>query len=355
MAGNSRWMQQMIAARLAQLSRPTGREAPHAGLVRFGLPLDIFKPREKSVCREILNLPQDKFIILFSCSNLAEPRKGIDHLVRALQLLDLPDLAVVCAGHSDLAERLNLESLVRFGYVKNPLQLALLYSAADLFVGPALEEAFGQVFIEAAACGTPAVGYPVGGVPDALRQGITGQLAATVTPEALAQTIGALYADPALRQRLAVCGRLFVENEFSPAASYHKLAEVLHATLAAHQIRLVPKITPQLQPIELPPMLYIQDLLRKNSSVVAKLFKRKSKPTSVTLETRAVGLWPGALTGAVAGFPKREPCEARAEEYFQQQLNQYRQSKVPWILKPGAWLVRYKRNAMRRAVPKSAL
>ena len=68
------------------------------------------------------------------------------------------------------------------GYLRDPEDLAAAYGAADVFVAPSLEESFGQVFVEAAACGTPAVGYPVMGVKNALRDGITGRLAAAVTP-----------------------------------------------------------------------------------------------------------------------------------------------------------------------------
>ena len=57
------------------------------------------------------------------------------------------------------------------GYITNSSLLACYYNAADLFVGASQEEAFGQTFIEAAACGTPAIGYEVGGVPEAIRGG----------------------------------------------------------------------------------------------------------------------------------------------------------------------------------------
>jgi glycosyltransferase involved in cell wall biosynthesis len=346
LAGNSRWMNQKIADRLAQLPKAADRHAPPIALVRFGLPLDIFKPRDKSLCREILNLPQDKFLILSSCSHQAEERKGMSHLVEAMQTLGLPDAAVVCLGHKNKAASLTLENLIDVGYVHEPLHLALLYSAADLFVSPALEEAFGQVFIEAAACGTPSVGYPVGGVPEALRQGITGHLAATVVPEALAQAIQALYSNPALRQQLSVCGRIFIENEFSFAASYHKLFQALRSALTGRQIDLVPKIAPRMVIEEPRPVEYIEDLLQKKTPALAGPSECSSSTPSAQ-PGQPNPLWSaGASRGNVAN--RNAKFEASALEYFQQQLNGYRKSKVPWVLKPGAWLARLNRNAMSK-------
>ncbi len=68
---------------------------------RYGLDTTIFKPRDKSTCREMLNLPQDKFIILFSANHLAEKRKGFHYILEALAQLDLPDILAVCIGHFD--------------------------------------------------------------------------------------------------------------------------------------------------------------------------------------------------------------------------------------------------------------
>jgi hypothetical protein len=138
------------------------------------------------------------------------------------------------------------------GYMKDPQRLALLYSAADLFVGPSLEEAFGQVYIEAAACGTPSVGYPVGGKPEAIVDGLSGRLAKRATPESLAEAIDSLYRDPQLRADMARWGRLWVESEFSMHASYHRLFSVLKEQGFAGRLRLGPKINLPLHPRPLP-------------------------------------------------------------------------------------------------------
>ena len=49
--------------------------------------------------------------------------------------------------------------------------LSTIYSAADVFVIPSLQESFGQTVIESLACGTPVVGFASGGIVDMVRPG----------------------------------------------------------------------------------------------------------------------------------------------------------------------------------------
>ncbi|MGI8966123.1 MAG: glycosyltransferase, partial [Limisphaerales bacterium] len=257
LAGDSQWTMQ----KLQEVFSTGGECEAHCGLVYYGLPLEIFKVRDKVSCRESLALPQDKFILLFSCSNLADSRKGTEHLVQAMKLLNLADVVTVCVGYNEGSNKLDLPNLVYFEYTTDPVRKAMLFSAADLFVGPSLEEAFGQVFIEAAACGTPSIGYAVGGVPEALGQGICGQVVNKVAPESLAEAIESSYSNPARRKEIAFWGRVYVENEFSFARSYHRLARLMRTALQEQKISLIPKISFRVDSPELRPVLYIHDLI----------------------------------------------------------------------------------------------
>lgn len=192
----------------------------------YGLDLEIFRPQDKINSRRQLGLPEDKFIILTGSQSLEDERKGFKYLLQALEIANLADAIVLCFGHDFQHEtKFNIKSI---GYVENSSLLALYYSAADLFVSPALEEAFGQTFIEAAACGTPAVGYGVGGVKEAICDRVSGRIVEEKTSHALAQTILELYRDRAQLELLSKLAPWYIANNFSLAASYHSFINALN-------------------------------------------------------------------------------------------------------------------------------
>ena len=125
-------------------------------------------------------------------------RMGIDLLLRAAA--ETPGVQVAVGGDGPL--RGELEALARslgvnarfLGYVPEA-DLPALYRAADLFVLPTRElEGFGLVAIEAMACGTPAMGTPVGAIPEVL--GPLGLLFSEASPRAIAAGIRKFFAEP---------------------------------------------------------------------------------------------------------------------------------------------------------------
>ena len=87
-------------------------------------------------------------------------------------------------------------------------QFAAQFREADLFVLPTRAECFGMVFCEAAAFGTPSLTTDTGGVGEAVRDGETGVLLPPEAgPEAYADAVAALIADPARLDRLRINAR----------------------------------------------------------------------------------------------------------------------------------------------------
>jgi glycosyltransferase involved in cell wall biosynthesis len=215
------------AAAFARSAFPSGGggqvAVPRIEEFKLGIPTDLYRPRDRQSCRHRLGLPPDRFIILFSAASATDKRKGGEHLFEALRRL--ADLPITCCviGRWEGSAVLPGSDVRTLGFIDDPEQLAMAYAAADIFVGPSLEETFGQVFVEAAACGTPVIGYPVVGVRDAVRDGITGRLASGIGAGPLEAAIRELFGDPGLRARLTAFSRLFVENEWSIEASYRQL------------------------------------------------------------------------------------------------------------------------------------
>lgn len=107
-------------------------------------------------------------------------------------------------------------SRVRFhGEIGDAGALAQIYAEADLFVWPAINEAYGMVLLEAQAGGCPVVAGGYGGVAGALRPGITGVMTAPGDNAAFAEAVAALLADPARRRAMGSAARRFIATERS--------------------------------------------------------------------------------------------------------------------------------------------
>lgn len=237
--GNSTWTTGFARQTLAAwgVDDPGARTAQ----IKYGFPLDELVPVDRRLARHLLGLPEDRFIVMLS-SELSDRRKRTREAFEALALLDLPDLTVVSLGNKVDGEKFPVADVRRPGYLTDPGRLALYKSAADLYLSPSLDETFGQVFVESAACGTPAMGYPRTGVRDAVAHGVSGILVSEVGPKPLAEAIRSFYRDSGKRAAMAVWGRIFVENEWSFYSSYHSLFVHWRRSGLVSRLGMPPKI-----------------------------------------------------------------------------------------------------------------
>jgi glycosyltransferase involved in cell wall biosynthesis len=103
---------------------------------------------------------------------------------------------------------------VRFhGHIQDRPRLCELYRQADVFVWPAVNEAYGMVLLEAQAFGCPVVAGAYGGVASVVRDGETGLLTSPGDATALAEALRALRDAPDRRRALAGAARRFVTEE----------------------------------------------------------------------------------------------------------------------------------------------
>lgn len=123
-------------------------------VINNGIDIDVFKPVAGENVRGKYKL-EDRFIIL-GVASIWDKRKGLSYFIELSKLID-DDCIIVMVGLdgkqiSDLP--LNIIGIKR---TSNINELAKIYSAADVFVNPSVEETFGLVTAEALACGTPAI------------------------------------------------------------------------------------------------------------------------------------------------------------------------------------------------------
>ena len=82
--------------------------------------------------------------------------------------------------------------------------VARFYQAANIYLHAAKADTFPNVVLEALACGTPVVATAVGGIPEQVKDGVTGFLVASGDAEAMAKHIMMLFTDDALRRQFSL-------------------------------------------------------------------------------------------------------------------------------------------------------
>jgi glycosyltransferase involved in cell wall biosynthesis len=200
--GPSRWLTEE-ARRSAVLGRFESLTIP------YGLETDVFRPRERSVVRQLVDIPEDAKVVLFLADGLSNRRKGFDLLVKALGSLGRLEntyLMAVGEGTGEAASQLRIPLKV-IPTVKDDRFLSFIYSAADVFAMASRADNLPNTVLESLACGTPVVAFSVGGIPDLVVPEETGLLVAEGDTAALAGALERVLGDDELRQSMSLRGR----------------------------------------------------------------------------------------------------------------------------------------------------
>lgn len=160
-----------------------------------------FHPIEKKKAREVLSLPCDRAIVLYGAANTSDVRKGYKEMkasIKSFANMEIakerkPILVVFGKANSELFSKELLGVEVKLvGFVSNSREMALYYSAADLFLTTALEENLPNTLIEAQLCNRPSVAFAVGGIPEIITSAKEGLLAKPYDTEEVALAIAQL-------------------------------------------------------------------------------------------------------------------------------------------------------------------
>jgi glycosyltransferase involved in cell wall biosynthesis len=136
------------------------------------------------------------------------PRKGYNYLIETACLVskEIPHVYFLIIGRGSLKKTME-EAVVQRGLGKNmgiiemvpPPEMPFYYRACDIFCTNSLMEGFGNVTIEAMACGKPVIGTRSGGTSDIVVDGKTGYLVEPKSPADMAKKIIHLIKEPSLR------------------------------------------------------------------------------------------------------------------------------------------------------------
>lgn len=142
-----------LAEQVKESALLSGREVH---VIQNGINTKVFMPTER--LSNINGIPiYDRKVVLGVANNWG-PRKGLRDFIELRKHLS-DDYLIVLVGLSDTQKKELPRNIIGLGRTDHVQQLVELYSTADVYVNPSVEETFGLTTIEAMACGTPSVVY----------------------------------------------------------------------------------------------------------------------------------------------------------------------------------------------------
>jgi glycosyltransferase involved in cell wall biosynthesis len=209
-------------------------------IIPFGVDCDRFKPASNKA-------ESNAGIVRLGFFKNLERKYGPEVLIEAFATIAkaCPRARLTMAGKGDMAQplatrvaALGLADCVDFpGRLPHDKVIAAM-QATDLFVMPSTcQESFGVAAIEASACEVPVVATRVGGVPEAVVDGVTGVLVPPFDAAALASACIALIQDPQKRAALGRAGRKFVLDNYQWRQNAATMAAVYGQLLSGLPVR----------------------------------------------------------------------------------------------------------------------
>ncbi|WP_237690544.1 glycosyltransferase [Salegentibacter lacus] len=163
--------------------------------IPYGLDPKIFAPRDKAFSRELLSIPAEKKMVLFVADSTSIPRKGFSFLKKALQKIEDENI-LLCAIGSNNSEIETDKNIIQLGSITDERLMSVAYSAADLFVIPSIMDNLPNTVIESLMCGTPVIGFPIGGISDMIIHEENGLLTRDISVDSLVEALNKFLAKP---------------------------------------------------------------------------------------------------------------------------------------------------------------
>lgn len=161
-------------------------------VIHNGIDLSVFKPTPSDFRKRYGIAPEKK--ILLGVAFGWGARKGLDVFIDLAKRLDDRIYQIVLVGTDDNVDKQLPDNIISIHRTQNQVELAEIYTAADLFVNPTREENYPTVNMESLACGTPVLTFRTGGSPEILDE-TCGAVVECADVDALEREIGRICVD----------------------------------------------------------------------------------------------------------------------------------------------------------------
>jgi glycosyltransferase involved in cell wall biosynthesis len=165
----------------------------------------------------MLGIWPDQKVIAFRDVGLSNDRfKGLRWLMEALKIYQPrePTCLLILGNGQDFQPLWPKYRVMTPGWIDDE-QLPVALSAADVFLMPSVQEAFGLMAVEAMACGTPVITFDGTSLPDVIKAPEGGIVVPAKDSAALAGAMGKLLEDDDLRNMLGTQARRIAEREYA--------------------------------------------------------------------------------------------------------------------------------------------
>jgi glycosyltransferase involved in cell wall biosynthesis len=157
-------------------------------LIPYGLDTETFKIYSSDLARQLFNIPLDKKIILFVSESIENRRKGFDLVIDAIKSISVKDnFLLVAVG--DAGRSYDVPGIAFIGNISDERLMALAYASADAYLIASREDNLPNVMLESLCCGTPVLGFPVGGIKETVVNDVNGFLAPQLSASGLKDLI----------------------------------------------------------------------------------------------------------------------------------------------------------------------
>lgn len=187
-------------------------------IIPNGLDKTVFNVADKLEARHRLGLPdKPRLILFFAMGGVHNWNKGADLFRDCLNIIKETcfhdEFVVVTAGTPAPADYFPIPC-INLGRMDDDRQKRWMYAAADVTAVPSRSESLGYVAMESMACGTPCVGFSVGGVPDLIDHQVNGYMVDPYSVKGFAEGILWLLADQQRLEKIRSSAREKVADHF---------------------------------------------------------------------------------------------------------------------------------------------